>query len=111
MALSMKLDWRKMSDVTLTSDGSCVLRSSKARSRVSVRSSVEVEGCFVTVTSTAGAPLNDAVPRRGSLAPVAMSATCSSRTLRPVESFLTKAFPNASGWRVERSPRTTYSLP
>ena len=50
----MKCDWRKMSVDTVTSAGMFFFSSSTESSSLSVKSSVLVLGCLVTVSSTAG---------------------------------------------------------
>ena len=77
---SMKLDWRNISELTFTSEGSEALRSSKAESSLPVSSRVLVSGCFVTVSSTAGLPSLEATPRTGALAPVRTRAMSSRVT-------------------------------
>ena len=75
--LSMKRLWRKISVDTFTSAGKFFCRSIKTASRLAVNCSVLVSGCFVTVISTAGSVLTEAVPSFGLLPPIrtlAMSA-------------------------------------
>ena len=65
MELLMKLAWRKRSADTFTSAGKEVCSSASVLSRRSVRSSVLVAGCLVTVSSTASFPFVEAQPNLG----------------------------------------------
>ncbi|CCY64979.1 unknown [Prevotella sp. CAG:1124] len=71
---------------------------------------VPVSGCFVTVSSTAGLPFSEAVPRRGTCAPTCTSATSPSVMASPPELFITAEAISATS-SVDTSPRTMYSLP
>ena len=61
----MKLAWRNRSVDTFTSAGSEDCSSASVLSRRSVRSSVLVAGCLVTVSSTASFPFVEAQPNLG----------------------------------------------
>ena len=108
---SMKRDCRKISELTLTSEGSLVLMSSRALSRFLVSSRLLVAGCFVTVRMTACLPSFEASPRTGVFGPIFTSAIASKVTGLPFFEVLTTAFFISSISEVERTPRTMYSLP
>ena len=93
MELSMKRLWRKMSVDTFTSGGRFFCRSFSEASSLSVSSNVLVEGCLVTVISTAGFPLSEAVPSLGAFGPIRTSAMSSSSTGALLMLFTT-ALPN-----------------
>ena len=93
MELSMKRLWRKMSVDTFTSGGRFFCRSFSEASSLSVSSNVLVEGCLVTVISTAGFPLSEAVPSLGAFGPIRTSAMSSSSTGTLLMLFTT-ALPN-----------------
>ena len=110
MELSMNLCWRKMSVYISMSEGIWPRISSIASSSLAVSSMVLASGCLVTVISTAGSPLCEAVPSFGVLSPILISAM-SERVIGASPSSLTTVWPMASTSEVDRTPRMMYSLP
>ena len=97
--------------LTLTSAGSEGLSDAMAESSCVVRSSVLMDGCLVTVSSTAGRPDTEASPVLGLLAPSLMSAT-SANTMGWLAALrLITACAISLVLVVDSTPRTMYSLP
>lgn len=84
--------------------------SASSASMRPVSSIVPAPCCLVTVTSTAGMLLSEAVPRRGCAPPTVTSATSPTVTC-PRSSARTTAAARASVDCVSISPLTIYSLP
>ena len=110
MELSIKRDWRNMSEEIFTSEGNVFCRSTMAWSSLSVSSSVFVFGCFVMVTSTAGFALSEARPNLGSFGPICTVAMSDRRTGMLFTVFITP-LPISSTSFVAKRPCTIYSLP
>ena len=108
--LSIKRDWRNMSEEIFTSDGNVFCRSTMAWSSLSVSSSVFVFGCFVMVTSTAGFALSEASPSFGSFGPICTVAMSDNKT-GTLFTVFTTPLPISSTSFVAKRPCTMYSLP
>ena len=105
----MNLSCLYTSVVIFTSAGRVADMSSRALSIFSVRASVLVSGCFVTVIMTHGFPLSDATPVFGVLSPIFTSAISPSvRGIAP--DGLTTAFAISLMSPVAAMPRMIYSL-
>ena len=109
--VSMKSLWRKMSVDTCTSAGRVRAMSAISRSMASVSDRVPAPCCLVTVMSTAGWPLTDAVPRRGRAPPTLTSATSATVMKPPAGSARTTVAPSSSAEVLLSSPLTMYSWP